>query len=117
MGCKLGVVIDMTELSILILVYVTLSLIQSHKHTRKKNFCAKCLTKFTVNLDGIWSSFGTCLSYDFHLSFYLVQSVVKGKNAAWLIFEGKKIINITLHSDIYRVISYTLGMKTDVTEV
>ena len=47
-------------LHILILVYLTLTLIQGHRDTRNKEFWVMCLTEFRMELDGTWYVVETC---------------------------------------------------------
>ena len=42
---KIGIMIVATELYILILVYMTLTIIQGHREERKQNFCSSFLPK------------------------------------------------------------------------
>ena len=51
---KMDAMIDTTELYILILVYVTLILIQSHGYASCKHFCANYLPKLLIDWDRIW---------------------------------------------------------------
>ena len=58
---QFGAMIGCSELYILILVWLTLTLIQGDRSTRKqKNFCASYLTKLSTDLDWIWYTVGTC---------------------------------------------------------
>ena len=50
---KLGILRDTTEIIILMLVYVTLTVFQGHRDVGKKDLCTNCLTEFKMNLDEI----------------------------------------------------------------
>ena len=54
--------IDTTELYILILNYVTLTVIQGHEDAREENCCANYLPKLSMDLDGIWLAVEICWS-------------------------------------------------------
>ena len=49
-------IVDTIELYMLILVLLTLTLTQDHRRAREQNY----LTKFSVDLDGIWHTVETC---------------------------------------------------------
>ena len=53
-------VIEITELYILILVYVTLTLCQGHGMQESKNCCANYLPKLGMDLDGLWRDVENC---------------------------------------------------------
>ena len=46
--------IDTIDLNILMSVWGIMTFVQGHKGVRKQTLLCHCLTKFVINLDGIW---------------------------------------------------------------
>ena len=71
---KLNKMIDTarcTDRYILILVFLTVTLIQGHRDSRRENFSANYLPKLSVDLDGIWHAVEACWSDKSHTQFIL----------------------------------------------
>ena len=91
---KLGMLIGTTELYILILIFVTLSLTRITVRCKSKIVCAIYLSKFLMDLDGICYAVEICLSDEPHTHFYCERSIFKRENptgkkkkTTWLAFE------------------------------
>ena len=101
---KLGSMIDSTELYILKLVQVTLTLIQGHRDVRKQKLLGllshKALNGFRRRLMRCWDLLVWWSSY----LVYLVWSIFKADNTSWWFCLQK--FNIGLHLDIYKPISF-----------
>ena len=66
---KLDLIIDTTELYILILVFWTLTLIQGHGDARKQKVLSNYFLKLSVDVIGIWHAVETCWFDEFHTNF------------------------------------------------
>ena len=68
-----------------------------------KNFCANYLTKFLIDLNGIWSTVVTyqCDEPHTHFLFHLFNIQGREPYLSDFITKKKKKINISLYSDIY----------------
>ena len=78
-----------------------------------KNFCPNYLTKFAIDLNGIWYTVETCWCCEVHTYFVLLIS--KGKIPACVILFGQ--LYIVLYSDIYRPISFKLDIVMETTKL
>ena len=107
--------IDITELYIFILVYVTLTLIQGHGMQESKNFCANYLLKLSMDLDEIWRAVETCWFGKCVTFFISGNRYSRERIQLWWFCEKK--FNFGLLTDIYRWISFKLGAMIDTTKV
>ena len=77
-----------------------------------KNFCINYLPQFSIELDGITFSWDFLVWWTTY-SFSLVHLVFKGENpTCYFLLEN---FNVGLYSDIYRPISFKLGMVIAIT--
>ena len=75
--------IDTIVLYILIPVKLILILIQGQRSVRKQLLLCQYLTKFSIDLNGIWSTDETCWCDELHTHF--VHSLFKGENPTYVI--------------------------------
>ena len=107
--------IDTTELYILIVVEVALTWIKSHRDVWKENFCANYLTKFIMILNRIPYAIDTCWSDELHTHFISPNQYSRERTQLrWIHQEN---FNIGLHSDIFRLISFILGVIIETTKL
>ena len=111
---KLGVMMVTTKSNILILVWVTLTLIQGHRIKERKNICASYHTKFSIGLGGVWYAVETCWCEELQLSLPH-RLIPNGENSAYVISFRKKEINTGLCLDSCRLISFKLAVMTETT--
>ena len=108
--------IDTIELYILILVQLTFTLIQDHRSARKLKLqwqlSPKVFDRFGWNLIYCWDLLVWWTSY----SFYLVHSVVKGKNPTCLIL-WKNTWTLACIQTFNTPISFKLGMMIGTTKL
>ena len=80
-----------------------------------KNSSTNYLTKFSMDLNGIWHTVETCWCDETHTHFISYFSVFKGGNPTYgIAFEKTKV---GLCSDIYRPISFRLGRMIETTKL
>ena len=102
--------IDTIELYIWILVWLTLTLIQGHRSARKqkKKFCISYLTKFSIDLDGIWSD-------EPHT--HLISAIQYSRERTLLMWFCWKTPTFSgLYSGIYKRISFRLHVMIETTK-
>ena len=79
-----------------------------------KIFCTNYLTKLSIDLNGIWHTFNTCWYHEPHTHF--MSSSQYSRERTLLTWFHKKRCSIALYSDIYKPISFKLGMTVETTK-
>ena len=79
-----------------------------------KNFCTNYLIKFPIDLDGTWYAVETCWVL-FNFVFILSCPVnIPGREPYLGDCVKKEIINVGLHLDTMRLVSFRIGLKIDI---
>ena len=97
-----GMLIDIIELYIFILVSVAFTLIQSHSDARKQ----KILLQFAQHFQSIWMEFGILLLTNL-IFFYLFSVSIQGR-IPFLCDFTRKTINVGLSLDVFLSFSFEL---------
>ena len=112
---KHGMMIDAIVLFSLIQFWLTLTLIQSHRSVKtQENIWANILIKVLISLDGIWYTV-EALWCDKLIVILSHPSDIQGKKNCPYVTKIK--FNINLYSNIFRPISFKLGMKLKTTKL